>query len=93
MVGTELISPRRSAPRARRLRGQLTTLLFPSSYPYALVSTYLEGRSAAEVAKAFVRPRAGVESTIEKGLRTLRKKMTEQDETRAPSGRGAKRDS
>lgn len=58
-----------------------------------LVSVYLEGYSEAEVAKAFVRPRAWVESTIEKGLRTLRKKMTEQDETRARSGRGAKKDS
>jgi DNA-directed RNA polymerase specialized sigma24 family protein len=58
-----------------------------------LVSVYLEGHSEAEVAKAFGRPRAWVESTIEKGLRTLRGKMAEQDETRARSGRGAKKGS
>lgn len=75
-----------SVQRALQALPKLTEL-----HRQVLVSIYIEGRSAAEVAKAFGRSRAWVKSTVDKALRALRGKMTEQVEIRAVAGRGAKK--
>jgi RNA polymerase sigma factor (sigma-70 family) len=88
----EVMSDKTLAPalvqRALQALPKLTEL-----HRQVLVSIYFEGRSAADVAKAFGRSPAWVKSTIDRALRTLRRKMMEQDETRAVAGPGVKRGS
>ena len=86
----EVMSDKTLAPasvqRALRALPKLTEL-----HRQVLVSIYIEGQSEAEVAKVFGHSRAWVKSTIDRALRTLRRKMMEQDETRAVAGPGAKK--
>ncbi len=88
----EVMSDKTLAPasvqRALQALPKLTEL-----HRQVLVSIYLEGRSPAEVAKAFGHSRAWVKSTIDKALRALRGRMMKHDENRALSGRGAKKGS
>ena len=86
----EVMSDKTLAPasvqRALQALPKLTEL-----HRQVLASIYFEGRSATEVAKAFGRSRAWVNSTVDKALRALEGRMMEQDEDRALPGRGAKK--